>query len=550
MDCQKLAGLLFPAITNSPEDFEAKYPPRALKDGAHVTRIAPSPTGFMHLGNLFGAMADERLAHQSGGVFYLRIEDTDQKREVEGGVETILGAFKDFDLSFDEGASLDGDIGAFGPYRQRQRATIYQTYAKWLVERGRAYPCFCTEEDLNQMRLNQQEQKLTPGYWGEWAKHRDFSLAEVEEKLKSGAPYVIRFRSNGDPKNRVKLFDLARGELDFPENDQDVVLLKSDGIPTYHFAHVIDDHLMRTTHVVRGEEWLSTLPVHVELFSALGFPLPQYVHTPHLMKLDGGGKRKLSKRKDPELALSFYHEQGYPISCVKEYLMTLLNSNFEQWRIETPDAPLDDFAFKAERMGTSGALFDLDKLNDVSKSILARLRADEVYDGVLSWAKTYDPAFFTLIEANRDYLLEILAIGRGGAKPRRDITFFSGVKEYVSFFFPELFAPDYTLPERISREDCMAILTQYKDLYLTTDDAEAWFGKIKELAASLGFAPETKLFKKNPESYKGHVGDVSMALRVAITGRQNSPDMFEVFKIMGADMVKARISRAIEAKWK
>ena len=401
MDYQRLANLLFPDITTTPADIEAMYPPRSLPEGAKVTRIAPSPTGFMHLGNLFSAIVSERLAHQSGGVFFLRIEDTDLKRAVEGGVETIIRVFNHYGLNFDEGATIEGDKGAYGPYRQRQRAKIYQTFAKVLVEQGLAYPCFCTEEELNEMRQQQQEMKINFGYYGQWAKCRDLTFEQIEENIQAGKPYVLRFRSPGDPNKRFVHRDLVKGDIELPENDQDIVLLKSDGIPTYHFAHVIDDHFMGTTHVVRGEEWLATLNIHLQLFRTLGWKPPKYVHTAQLMKMDGGSKRKLSKRKDPELALDFYNAEGYPVPSVLEYLMTLLNSNFEDWRIANPTAPMDDFQFTTKKMGNSGSLFDIDKLKDVSKNTISVMSADEVYNEVTGWAKDYDQQLYTLLTADR-----------------------------------------------------------------------------------------------------------------------------------------------------
>lgn len=543
MDTNRLAELLFPQITATPQEIEALYPPRQLPEGAKVTRIAPSPTGFMHLGNLFGAITDERLAHQSGGVFFLRIEDTDQKREVPGGVETILNVFRDYDLRFDEGATLDGDNGDYGPYRQRRRAHIYQTFAKELVRQGKAYPCFCTEEELNAIREKQAGLKANFGYYGEWAVHRDMPIEEVEKRLAEGLPFVVRFRSEGDPARRVKFTDLVKGAMEFPENDQDVVLLKSDGIPTYHFAHVVDDHLMGTTHVVRGEEWLATLPIHVQLFAALGWKPPKYIHTAQLMKMDGTSKRKLSKRKDPELALDFYRREGYPVAVLKEYLLTLLNSNFEDWRIANPDLPMEDFPFTTKKMGVSGALFDLAKLQDVSKNVLSRMSAEEVYELLADWAREFDPDFHELLTRDEAYAKSILAIGRGGKKPRKDITVLSGAKDYMAFFYDELFVPSADYPENISAEDRKSILSGYPSVYDPADDNSAWFAKVCALAEELGY-PSMKEYKKNPDAYKGHVGDVSMVLRVAVTGRSNSPDLCDVMRLMGTERVLQRLAAA------
>lgn len=544
MDYSYLADLLFPHIRKLPADIEAQYPPRNLPAGAKVTRMGPSPTGFMHLGNLFGAVADERLAHQSGGVFYLRIEDTDQKREVEGAVETILSAFRRFGLQFDEGATIDGDNGAYGPYRQRQRAEIYQTYAKQLVREGKAYPCFCTEEELAEMRRQQEAEKANFGYYGKWAAHRDMPVEEIKKQLDEGKPFVLRFKSPGNPSRYIQHNDCVKGKIDMPENDQDVVLLKSDGIPTYHFAHVIDDHLMHTTHVVRGEEWLATLPIHLQLFEALGFQTPQYCHTAQLMKMDGGSKRKLSKRKDPELALDYYHAQGFPVPSVLEYLMTLLNSNFEEWRIANPAAPMDAFEFSTDKMGVSGSLFDLDKLRDVSKNVVAMLTAEQVYGYLTDWAREYDQPFYKLLDSDPDYAKAILSIGRGVPKPRKDIAVWSEMKDYMAFFYDALCEPGNTWPANVSKEDAIEILTRYQALYDPADDQEGWFGKIRALTSELGYAEQTKLYKKNPQDYKGHVGDVSAVLRMAVTGRVNSPDMFLVMRVLGKDRVLARLQDA------
>ena len=546
MDYQRLAQLLFPDITTIPEDIEKMYPPRNLPEGAKVTRVAPSPTGFMHLGNLFSAIVGERLAHQSGGVFFLRIEDTDLKRAVEGGVEKIIRVFNHYALNFDEGATIDGDNGAYGPYRQRQRAKIYQTFAKQLVERGLAYPCFCTEEELTAMREKQQEMKINFGYYGEWARCRNLTFEEIEANIKAGKPYVLRFRSEGDPNKRFIHRDLVKGDIELPENDQDIVLLKSDGIPTYHFAHVIDDHFMGTTHVVRGEEWLATLNIHLQLFRTMGWKPPKYVHTAQLMKMDGGSKRKLSKRKDPELALDFYNAEGYPVASVLEYLMTLLNSNFEDWRMANPTAPMNDFQFTTKKMSNSGSLFDVDKLKDVSKNTISMLSADEVYNEVTTWAKDFDQQLYSLLTADEQKAKAIFAIGRGGAKPRKDLAIWSEVKDYVAFFYEELFTPATEYPQNISKEDTLAILNQYKGIYNPADDGDTWFNKVREMGESLGFAGKPKDYKKNPDQYKGHVGDVSQVIRLAITGRTNSPDLCSVMQILGEETCQRRLSQAIE----
>ena len=549
MDYTALAELMFPQIHKTPQDYEAQYPPRQLPQGAMVTRMAPSPTGFMHLGNLFGAVTDERLAHQSGGIFYLRIEDTDAKREVEGGVETILSVFRQFGLQFDEGATLEGDAGDYGPYRQRQRAQIYQAYAKSLVQRGMAYPCFHTEEELTAMRQQQESQKANIGYYGPWATCRNLTPDEAAKKIQEGIPYVVRFRSPGDPARRIHHHDLVKGDMELPENDQDVVILKSDGIPTYHFAHVVDDHLMGTTHVVRGEEWLATLPIHLQLFEALGFPVPAYVHTAQLMKMEGNSKRKLSKRKDPELALDYYHAQGYPVESVMEYLLTLLNSNYEEWRLANPTLPYQEFPFTTQKMSASGSLFDTNKLMDVSKNTISRMTAEEVTRLVLDWAKTEEPQLYELLARDPAYAQAIFAIGRGGDKPRKDFGVWSQVKEYLNYFYDELFVPAEKGPDSVSPADCVEIIQRYLPLYDPEDDNTQWFDKVRDLAVELGYAAKPKDYKKNPDQYKGHVGDVSGVLRLAITGRQNSPDLCDSMKVLGKECSLARLEDACR-RWK
>lgn len=548
MDNCYLADLLYPNIQTLPEDMEKRYPPRQLPEGAKVTRFAPSPTGFLHIGNLYGAFTDERLAHTTGGIFYLRIEDTDAKRTVPNGVALIIETLAKLGVCFDEGAVIDGDNGAYGPYRQSERAEIYQTYAKQLIREGKAYPCFCTEEELEAIRAKQEAEKKTPGYYGEYAVWRDAPIERIEAALADGKPFVLRFRSEGDISHKFKFTDEIKGVIDVTENDVDHVILKSDGIPTYHFAHAVDDHLMRTTHVVRDESWLSTLPFHIQLFRALGFKLPKYCHTAQVLKLDDGNKRKISKRKDPEAALTFYHAEGYPAAATREYLMTLLNSNFEEWRIANPTADIEDFKFTTKKMSVSGSLFDLDKLNDVSKNVISRMTAEEAYRLSLAWAKEFDPAFAAIYGENGDYGTAILAIGRGGAKPRKDLTTWKDVKDYVSFFYDALFTPDSTLPENVTPEDAAEICRRFAETYDPADDQPAWFAKIKQIAADLGYAPETKLYKKDPSAYKGHVGDVSMVLRIAVTGRQNSPDLFEVMHILGCERTIARLSAMIHTK--
>ncbi len=545
MDYKALSELLYPNITTTIEEIEARFPERNLPEGAKVTRFAPSPTGFVHFGSLFPTMVGERLAHQSGGVFYLRIEDTDAKREVEGADIDIINSYASYGIFFDEGISLDGEKGDYGPYRQSKRAEIYQTYAKKLVAEGKAYPCFCTEEELTAIREEQEAIKANPGYYGKWAKYRDCDIETIKEKLDAGMPFVLRFRSEGSIENKIKFTDLIKGAIEITENDIDHVLLKSDGIPTYHFAHAVDDHLMKTTHVVRGEEWLPSLPFHVQLFRALGFKIPKYLHISQLMKMEGGSKKKLSKR-DLGAGLSFYVAEGYPAKSVKEYVMTLLNSNFEEWRNANPKADINDFQFSIKKMSASGSLFDFDKLNDVSKNTIAHMSADEVYEEIVKWAKEYDTELYDLFVRDAEYAKRILSIGRGTAKPRKDLCIWKDVKPYVGLFYDELYHKEADYPETFDKEDIKNALTMFADGYDKTDDANEWFAKMKIIAEKLGFAPETKLYKKNPDDYKGHVGDISMFVRIALTGKTNSPDMYEVMNILGEERSINRIKNAIK----
>ena len=543
---RQMAQLLFPNVTKTPEDYEAIFPPRDLPKGAMVTRIAPSPTGFMHFGNLYGALIDERLAHQSGGVFYLRIENTDAKREVEGAVEVILTSLKAFGLQFDEGATADEDQGNYGPYRQRDRAEIYHAVAKSLVEKGMAYPCFCTEEDLQAIHEKQEACGANFGYYGSWATHANITYEEAKALIDAETPYVLRFRSPGKDGNRIKYKDLAKGEIEMPENCNDIVLLKSDGIPTYHFAHVVDDHFMRTTHVVRGEEWLSTFPYHLQMFEAIGWKTPEYIHTAHMLKQDGTSKRKLSKRKDPEARLTYYLQEGYPAACVIEYLMTVLNSNFEEWRNKNPEANLNDFRFRPEKMGAAGAVFDIDKLNDISKNIISKMSGEEVYEATAAWAKEYAPEFYALLTRDPDYSKAILSIGRGGKKPRKDFTVWSDVPNYMAFFFEETFATDYPWPEAMKKEDILRVLKEYPSIYNPADDQQTWFNKVKDLTAAMGYATDMKAYKADPSAFPGSVADISAVLRVAVTGRTASPDTYAVMNILGEETVLKRLNAAAD----
>ena len=546
MDYQALAALLFPHITQTPEQLEERFPPRQLPEGAVVTRMAPSPTGFVHLGNLVQGLTAERMAHQSGGVLFLRVEDTDAKREVPGAVEVLIQTLKHYGIHFDEGATMDGDNGDYGPYRQRQRAQIYHVYAKKLVSQGMAYPCFCTEEELTAMRERQEANKETTGYYGKYAMWRDRSLEEVREKLAAGAPWVLRFRSTGSIENQFKFDDLVKGKLTITENDVDHVLLKSDGIPTYHFAHAVDDHLMRTTHVVRGDEWLPTLPFHIQLFQALGFKLPKYVHIGPLMKMDGASKRKLSKRKDPELALTFYKAQGFPVAAVYEYVMTLLNSNYEDWRRANPTADATTFKFSPKKLNPAGNLFDYAKLTDVSKNEIAKMDAAQVYTLLTQWAEEFDPAFAACLERDSAYTTAILAIGRGGKKPRKDLATWAEAKGYMGFFFDEyLDAPVFD--EKFSKDTVIDALERFLSTFDISDDAATWFDKVKAITTDMGFTTDMKAYKADPAAYKGTVADVSTFLRVAVTGKTNSPDLYTVMQLLGRQRTTARIQAAIDS---
>ena len=545
MDLIKLADALIPDENVKPLSYyEERYPERNLEKGAEVTRLAPSPTGFMHLGNLYVALANERIAHQSGGVFYLRIEDTDEKRKVEGAVEVIHSSLKYFGVAFDEGADLSGE---YGPYYQRQRAEIYHAYAKELIKKGLAYPCFCGEEELESIRNYQTENKLLPGYYGEFAKCRNLSESEIYANLKAGKPYVIRLKSQGDVEKKHPFRDAVKGEITVTENNQDVVILKSDGIPTYHFAHAIDDHFMRTTLVIRGEEWLSSLPIHIELFNALGFKLPKYGHNCSIQKIDGDTRRKLSKRKDPEASLTFYREQGYLPEAVRTYMMTLLNSNFEEWLLKNPDTPLDEFKYSIGKMGKSGALFDILKLNDISKTVMAKLSAEEMYDFLFAWAKDYGTDAQKAYFADKEYLLKVLTLcmGVGGKKRRKDFVCAKQAVEMIGYFFDETFAPEYAY--RFDGEIVKKILTGFANAYDYADDAQGWFDKVKAVASENGFATDMKAYKANPENYPGNVSDVAEMLRVATTGLTNTPDLWTIMQILGADRTLARLQKAIQA---
>ena len=544
MDYNVLAELLFPNVTETCEEVHARFPKREVPEGAVVTRMAPSPTGFVHLGNLVQGMISERMAHQSGGVLFLRVEDTDAKREVPGAVEVLINSLKHYSINFDEGATIDGDNGAYGPYRQRQRASIYHVFAKKLVTEGKAYPCFCTEEELAAMREQQEANKENFGYYGKYATWRDRSIEDIKTQLDAGNPWVLRFRSEGSISNQFKFDDLVKGKLTITENDVDNVLLKSDGIPTYHFAHAVDDELMHTTHVVRGDEWLPSLPFHIQLFKALGFKLPKYVHIGPLMKMDGNSKRKLSKRKDPELALTYYKGEGFPVQAMREYLMTVLNSNFEDWRRANPDADIETFKFSPKKLNPAGSLFDYAKLVDVSKNVISRMTADTAYDLLAEWAAEFDADFAKLLTADEAYAKQILAIGRGGKKPRKDLATWKEAKPYMGFFYDELLEKP-VFDEKFDASLIKAVLEKYLASFDAADDANTWFNKVKAITEEVGFTTDMKAYKADPTAFPGTVADISTFLRQAITGKQNSPDLYTVTRILGYERTCERVKAVI-----
>ena len=555
MDFNYLAELLFPDVTDTPEMLEAKYPQRSLPEGAKVTRFAPSPTGFVHFGGLFPTTVAERLAHQSGGVLYLRIEDTDAKREVPGAAEGLIKTLATYGIAFDEGAILgdDGKIcdrGAYGPYKQSTRGAIYHVFAKKLVREGRAYPCFTTEEELEELQQVNKKEEIRNIDWqaeaekrkAEMLARREFTLEEVEAHLKAGDPFVLRILADGDPEKKVKFTDLVKGNMEIPENDEDFVLLKSDGIPTYHFAHAVDDHLMGTTHVIRGEEWLPSLAKHLQLFRYLGFKLPKYMHIAQIMRLDeNGNKKKLSKR-DMGANMDDYTGMGYCPLAVCEYVMTLLNSNYEEWRMQNPDKDYKEFPFNIKKMSVSGCLFDFNKLNDVSKNVISRMTADEVYSGLYGWAAEFDPDFAAELAADPDYAKAIVSIGRGGKKPRKDYGTWVELRDYMKFFYDKYFEIVDAYPEKFDSSVISTVLADFVAGYSYADTSDEWFTKVKAIADKIGFASDMKAYKANPEAFGGSVADVSMFIRVAVTGKANAPDLYTVMQIMGEERSLGRIN--------
>lgn len=546
MSNENMAELLFPDVRQLPADIYSLYPPRNLSSSALVTRFAPSPTGSLNIGGLYATLISERLAHQSNGVFFLRIEDTDKKREIKGSIENIINSLLYFGIHFDEGPQLSGDDkGAYGPYKQSSRIQIYKVFIKHLVRNGLAYPCFCDTDDLQKIRISQQNLKVTTGYYGQWAKHRDISFQQAKEEILNGKPFVIRLKSSGSSDRRITYHDLVKGPIELPENDQDIVIMKTDGLPTYHFAHAIDDYLMGTTHVIRGDEWLSSVPIHIQLFETLGFRIPEYGHIAPIMKQVGASKRKFSKRKDLDGTAEYYKEQGYPGMAISEYFMNLINSDFEEWRMTNPHKSFRNFFIYTDKMNASGALLDMNKLGDISKDVISRLTGKQVFDHLYTWSKEFDSELYTLIDKNKEYTVNILNIGRTIEKPRKDYSKWSDVKPMIAFFYDELFEKDvlsgYKLPTNVSFDVAKEIVLGFSKTYRFNNEKEAWFHEIKELAGELGFAKDMKQYKANPNNYKGHVGDVAMVIRVALTNRTNTPDLFDIMKVMGEKRVLSRM---------
>lgn len=545
MDYKELANLIFPDAKDI-SYYEEKYPERNLPEGAIVTRFAPSPTGYVHIGGLYQSLVAIMAAKKTKGVFFLRVEDTDQKRKVENGITDIVNSLKVFDMAPDEGMISETEwIGEYGPYIQSKRKEIYQAYAKYMIEQGKAYPCFCTPEQEEERNKLQLDAKIRPGYYGVWAKCRNLTLDEMAEKIKAGVPYVIRFKSTGREDRKIQISDGIKGKITFPEYDIDIVIIKSDGLPTYHFAHMVDDHLMRTTHVIRSDEWLSSVPLHVQLFKEAGFKAPKYCHISPIMKNDNGNKRKLSKRKDPEAAVSYYDELGVPPDAVKEYLLNIANSTFENWRRQNKDANIEDFDFHLNKMSVSGALFDMVKLFDVAKIVISRYSAEKVYNDSYAWAKKYDEELVKLLE-NKDYALKVLGIERGNAKPRKDIAKWSDLKENISYMYNEEFdkITEFDFGKVTDKELANKISKLYSEKYFDiNDDKQTWFDKMKDLAEEVGFAREVKEWKADPEKWPGHVGDISSVIRSKLTGRLNTPDLYEIIKVLGKDEVLRRLTK-------
>ena len=542
---QRIANLIFGNSVLPTESYEQEYTLRNISDEQRVTRFAPSPTGYLHFGGLFTCFVNSLVAHSSNGIFYLRIEDTDSKREIEGGIKYIIDGLNHFGIIPDEGyTSSDAVKGNYGPYKQSERAHIYHSFAKKLMENGYAYPCFCTEDELSLVRAEQQLNKEKTGYYGKYAKCRELSYEEIKQKLDSGLPYVVRLHSPGSEENKVVFDDMIKGRIEMPENDEDIVILKSDGIPTYHFAHVVDDHLMRTTHIIRGDEWISSVPKHIQMFKLLGFKVPKYAHLSPILKEEDGNKRKLSKRKDPEAAVDYYISQGYPKESVIEYMLTIANSTFEDWRKANKTEDISSFPFNLKKMSVSGALFDINKLNDISKNVISTFSAEKVYNNVLEYARVYDKDLFDLLSKDKEFAVKIFSIDRQNAKPRKDIAKWHEVKDYINYFYDSNF--NINLPDNITKENAVNVLSAYKDVYDENDDNQQWFEKIKSICPQINFCPDTKTYKANPELYQGSAGDASTVIRCAVTGRTNSPTLCDIMKVLGKDECINRIDNAIK----
>ena len=550
MTNKELADFLLPNVEHDWEYYENLYPSRNLDKNQIVTRFAPSPTGFVHMGSLLTSFIAKKVTEDTNGIFYLRIEDTDGKRSVENGISGIINDLKNFNIDIDEGViSFDKQVGNYGPYIQSERKEIYETYAKYLVEKGLAYPCFCKSEEIDDIRKIQELNKERIGYYGSYAKCRYLTNEERIERIKNGEKYIVRLASPGDFNKKISYNDLARGTIEFPENDLDIVLIKSDGLPLYHFAHVIDDHLMHTTHVLRGEEWISSTPIHLQLFDVLGFERPKYAHLGVVMKIDEDGtRRKLSKRKDPEAAVSFYHEQGIPVEAVKIYLMTIANSNFEGWWLQNQDSSYNDFKLDFKKISVSGTLYDLEKLLNISRTYISKLTKEEVYNEVLNWASEYDKEFYNILLNNKEYSMNIFNIEREQAKPRKDYESFSSIKGYVWYMYNEYFNKDinYEFNNITDKDEIINIVKTYLDKYYdSNDDKETWFNKIKLLTNELGYCSDMKEYKLNPSKYKGNVSDVSTVIRVLVTSKSKTPDLYDILKLLGKEELYNRLNKYI-----
>ena len=547
MTNKELANIMYPSVTKTISDYETIYPERNIDEKAVVSRFAPSPTGFVHMGSLLASFVSNKAARDTNGIFYLRIEDTDGKRSVENGIEGIINDLKAFNIEIDEGAISDNEeVGNYGPYVQSKRIDIYNTFAKWLVENDYAYPCFCSEEDINEIRSVQESKKDRIGYYGKYARCRSLTNEERAERIKNGEKFVLRLKSTGDFNKKVVINDLVRGNIEYPENDIDHVLIKSDGVPVYHFAHIVDDHLMRTTHVTRGEEWLPSTPLHIELFKKFGFKVPKYCHLGLVMKVDEEGvRRKLSKRKDPEAAVSYYHEKGIPVEAVKLYLMTIANSNFEGWMDSNPGKSIDEFKFDFKKMSKSGSLFDIEKLLNISRNYISRLTAKEVYDNTLKWASEFDKEFYEILTKYKDYSINIFNIEREQKKPRKDYEAYSSIKSQVWYMYDELFndSLEYDFDKISDTDEIKNILNEYIKLYDENDDKDTWFNKIKEVADTLGYASDMKSYKENPDNYKGNVADIATVIRVVLTTSRVTPDLYAIMKLLGKDRIINRFNR-------